>query len=309
VTLSEIEVIVPNGVIAKAALKNFSRPTPLIRHTSSLVLPDSVSPQQIQDLVLRLLADLPGVLSTPAPSVLVGPFVERGASYSIRYFVDEFARIEPCDGELRKRLWYALRRADVELPVTRSRVEAVAVGELPTSLRDVPAASAQEPLVQRLSRVDVLEGVTPEVLARLLTGTSLAVYAPGEAIIRAGEVGSELFVIERGAVDVLARRADGIDTRVASLGPGQFFGEAALLAEELRSATVLATSECQLIVISRAALRAAVELDRSIAERLTSRLASRLNELDQALSSERGDDLDEERRSLQLIDRVRRFFT
>jgi CRP-like cAMP-binding protein len=71
---------------------------------------------------------------------------------------------------------------------------------------------------------------------------------------------------------------------------------------------VLATSECQLIVISRAALRAAVELDRSIAERLTSRLASRLSELDQALSSERGDDLDEERRSLQLIDRVRRFF-
>ncbi|HKO93586.1 MAG TPA: mechanosensitive ion channel family protein [Polyangiaceae bacterium] len=308
VTLSEIEVIVPNGVIAKAPLKNFSRPTPLIRHTTSVVLPDSVSPQQLQELVLRLLADLPGVLPTPAPSILVGPFVERGASYSIRYFVDDFARIELSDGELRKRLWYALRRAQLELPVTRSRVEAVAIGALPTSLRDLPTQSAEEPLDVRLSRVDFLAGVAPDVLARLGPGTSLAVYAPGEAIIRAGEVGSELYVIERGTVEVLARRGDGIDTRVASLGPGQFFGEAALLAEELRSATVLASSECQLIVITRAALRAAVELDRSIAERLTSRLTSRLNELDQALSSERGDDLDEERRSLQLIDRVRRFF-
>jgi len=308
VTLSELEVIVPNGVIAKAPLKNFSRPTPLIRHTTGVVLPDSVSPQQIQDLVLRLLADLPGVLPTPAPSILVGPFVERGASYSIRYFVDDFARIEPCDGELRKRLWYALRRAQLELPVTRSRVEAVAIGALPTSLRDLPTQSAEEPLDLRLSRVDFLAGVAPDVLARLHPGTSLAVYAPGEAIIRAGEVGSELYVIERGTVEVLARRGDGIDARVASLGPGQFFGEAALLAEELRSATVLASSECQLIVITRAALRAAIELDRSIAERLTSRLTSRLRELDQALSSERGDDLDEERRSLQLIDRVKRFF-
>jgi small-conductance mechanosensitive channel/CRP-like cAMP-binding protein len=308
VTLSEIEVIVPNGVIAKAPLKNFSRPTPLIRHTTSLVLPDSVSPQRIVQLVVRLLADLPGVLPTPAPSVLVGPFVERGASYSIRYFVDDFSRIELSDGELRKRLWYALRRANLELPVTRSRVEAVAVGALPTSLFEAPAPHAEEPLAQRLSKVDFLAGVAQDVLDRLLPGTSLAVYAPGEVIIHAGEEGSELFVIERGSVDVLARRGDGIDTRIASLGPGQFFGEAALLAEELRAATVLATSESQLIVISRAALRAAVEQDRSIAERLTSRLASRLSELEQALSSEHGDDLDEERRSLQLIDRVRRFF-
>ena len=79
VTLAEVEVIVPNGVIAKAALRNFSRPTPVMRHTTTLVLPDSVPPHRIQDIVLRTLRDLSGVLSTPAPSVLVGTFVERGA--------------------------------------------------------------------------------------------------------------------------------------------------------------------------------------------------------------------------------------
>ena len=308
VTLSEIEVIVPNGVIAKAALKNFSRPTALVRHTTSVVLSDAISPQRVQTLVARVLGDLPGVLATPAPVVLTGQFIERGASYTIRYFVDDFARIEPSEGEFRKRLWYELRRSNLELPIPRSRVEAVAVGTLLTSLRDAQPGSASEaPLAQRLGQVDFLAGVKPEVVERLLQGTSSVVYAPGEVIIRAGEVGSELFVVERGSVEVLARRKDGPEARVAALGAGQFFGEAALLADELRSATVRASSECQLLVIHAAALRAAVELDRSVADRLSSRLATRLSELDQALS-EHGAEFDDERHSIQLLDRFKRFF-
>jgi small-conductance mechanosensitive channel/CRP-like cAMP-binding protein len=308
VTLSEIEVIVPNGVIAKAALRNFSRPTTLVRHSTSVVLPDAVSPQRVQTLVARVLADLPGVLATPPPMVLTGQFIERGATYTIRYFVDDFARIEPSEGEFRKRLWYELRRSNLELPIPRSRVEAVPVGALLTSVRDVQAGvSLDTPLAQRLGQVDFLAGVKLEVLERLLQGTSSAVYAPGEVVIRAGEIGSELFVIERGAVEVLAKRKDGPEARVAALGAGQFFGESALLADELRSATVRASSECQLLVITALALRAAVEIDRSVADRLSSRFATRLSELNQALS-EHGEDFDEERHSIQLLDRVKRFF-
>jgi len=145
------------------------------------------------------------------------------------------------------------------------------------------------------------------VLERLLPGTSAVQYAPGEVIIRAGEVGSELYIVERGTVEVLARRKEGPEARIAALGPGQFFGEAALLADELRSANVRATSECQLLVIRAAALRSAVELDRGVADKLSSRFATRLSELNQALT-EPGEDFDEERHSIQLLDRVRRFF-
>jgi small-conductance mechanosensitive channel/CRP-like cAMP-binding protein len=308
VTLNEIEVIVPNGEIAKAALKNFSRPTTLVRHSTSLVLADSISPQRVQSLISRILADLPGVLATPQPLVQVAHFVERGATYNIRYFVDDFARIEPSEAEFRKRLWYELRRSGLELPITRSRVEAMPLGELMVSSREVLSGAPKEPpLAERLARVDFLAGAKPEVLERLLPGTSAVQYAPGEVIIRAGEVGSELYVVERGTVEVLARRKGGPEARIAALGPGQFFGEAALLADELRSANVRATSECQLLVISAAALRSAVELDRGVADKLSSRFATRLSELNQALT-EHGEDFDEERHSIQLLDRVRRFF-
>lgn len=308
VTLSEIEVIVPNGVIAKAPLKNFSRPTALVRHSTSVVLADSISPQRVQALISRILGDLPGVLATPPPQVQLGQFIERGATYTIRYFVDDFARLEPSEGEFRKRLWYELRRSGLELPIPRSRVEALPLGELMVSSREVLSGAPKEPpLSERLARVDFLAGAKSEVLERLLLGTSALQYAPGEVIIRAGEVGSELYVIERGTVEVLARRKEGPEARIAALGPGQFFGEAALLADELRSANVRATSECQLLVIGAAALRSAVELDRAVADKLSSRFATRLSELNQALTED-GEDFDEERHSIQLLDRVRRFF-
>ncbi len=307
VTIGEVEVIVPNGVIAKAPLKNFSRPTALMRHETDIILPDAVEPHRIQHIVLRTLADLPGVLSTPPPSVLVGPFVDRGVSYSIRYFIDDFARVEPIEGELRKRLWYWFRRESIELPTPRSRVEAVTGTFGVTSLREVMTAGPKPDVGARLESVDFLSGVGSAVLERLTEGTQIVVYGPGEVIIHEGESGNELFVIERGSAEVLVTREGGVRAQVATLQAGQFFGEAALLRDEQRSATVVAVTECLLLVISANAFRAAAELDPSIADRLTTKLASRLTELNKAVSDSRQAE-DEERRSLMLIERVKRFF-
>jgi len=153
----------------------------------------------------------------------------------------------------------------------------------------------------------LLSGVGVEVLDRLALGTVSALYAPGEAIIVEGESGNELFVIERGTAEVLVTREGGVRAQVATLQAGQFFGEAALLRDEQRSATVVAVTECLLLVISANAFRAAAELDPSIADRLTTKLASRLTELNKAVSDSRQAE-DEERRSLMLIERVKRFF-
>lgn len=306
VTIGEVEVIVPNGVIAKAPLKNFSRPTQLMRHDTTLVLPDAVAPHRVQGIVLRALADVPGVLATPPPSVLVGQFIDRGATYAVRYYIDDFAMVEPIEGELRKRIWYALRRERIELPTPRSRVEAMPEALSVTSLARTHVESRPD-LPARLGAVDFLAGAKPEVLERLAHGTVSAAYAPGETVIREGDSGNELFIIERGSVQVQVQRDHGARTQVATLHAGHFFGEAALLREEQRSATVVAVTECELLVISAGAFRAAAELDASLAERLTDKLASRLTELRKAVSNAGRDD-DDERRSLMLIERIKRFF-
>jgi CRP-like cAMP-binding protein len=176
-----------------------------------------------------------------------------------------------------------------------------------TSLRDVATGDPKPDVGARLASVDFLSGVGSAVLERLTQGTQVVLFGPGEVIIHEGESGNELFVIERGSAEVLVTREGGLRAQVATLQAGQFFGEAALLRDEQRSATVVAITECLLLVITASAFRAAAELDPSIADRLTTKLASRLTELNKAVSdSKQGED--EERRSLMLIERVKRFF-
>ena len=72
-------------------------------------------------------------------------------------------------------------------------------------------------------------------------------FGPGEPIVQEGEMGDSLFVIARGEVDVVRPDSGGTLKTLATLGPGKFFGEMSLIDKEVRSATVRARSECELL--------------------------------------------------------------
>ncbi len=80
----------------------------------------------------------------------------------------------------------------------------------------------------------------------------------GKVLAREGDFGHEFFVIESGTADV-TRGGE----RIAELGPGDFFGEMALLKEDRRTATVTAASPMELVVMTRSSFRA---LDQSMPE-------------------------------------------
>jgi CRP-like cAMP-binding protein len=72
----------------------------------------------------------------------------------------------------------------------------------------------------------------------------------GKVLAKQGDLGHEFFVIEEGTADV---SRDG--EHINDLGPGDFFGEIALLEEERRNATVTATTPMTLIVMTRSSFR------------------------------------------------------
>jgi len=72
----------------------------------------------------------------------------------------------------------------------------------------------------------------------------------GKVLTRQGDLGDEFFVIEAGSAEV---SRDG--ERVNELGPGDFFGEMALLEADRRNATVTAMTPMELIVMTRASFR------------------------------------------------------
>nr|WP_243435779.1 cyclic nucleotide-binding domain-containing protein [Acanthopleuribacter pedis] len=77
-----------------------------------------------------------------------------------------------------------------------------------------------------------------------------AFFEPGETVIHAGDKGREAYYIVDGSADVLVRQGEARRC-VNQLGPGDLFGELALLTEDARSADVVATSPLDTMVLGR----------------------------------------------------------
>ncbi|CUS04547.2 Lipoprotein-releasing system ATP-binding protein LolD (modular protein) [Candidatus Promineifilum breve] len=97
-------------------------------------------------------------------------------------------------------------------------------------------------LRQLQSEVDALQDVDRATLQRLTADAPTRLIAPGETIIRRGELGETFYFILEGAVEVFAGR-NGQEALIDRLGPGAHFGELALLGNRRRVATVRAAGD------------------------------------------------------------------
>ena len=122
----------------------------------------------------------------------------------------------------------------------------------------------------RLKDVPFFSSMSDGDLAAVAQQTDEISVAAGNVLAREGDLGEEFFVIESGTAEVTRGGA-----QVAKLGPGDFFGEIALIREERRTATVTATSPMVLIVMTGSSFRT---LDRSrpeVRETVSKALAER----------------------------------
>jgi CRP-like cAMP-binding protein len=113
-------------------------------------------------------------------------------------------------------------------------------------------------LEARLKDVPFFRDLTHKELAFVAQQTDELDVPAGKVLAKEGDLGREFFVVESGTAEVTK---DG--AHVADMGPGDFFGEIALITEERRTATVTATSEMLVIVMSRSSFRA---VDRMLPE-------------------------------------------
>jgi CRP/FNR family cyclic AMP-dependent transcriptional regulator len=111
-------------------------------------------------------------------------------------------------------------------------------------------------------------------------------FKPREVVIRQGERGDSVFIIQVGYLKVFVSGANGTLTMLGVMGPGEVFGELSLLDGGPRSATVMAMTQGETLVIDRAAFLKLVEDRPRVAIGIMDLLARRLRRM-----SERSDDL------------------
>jgi voltage-gated potassium channel len=98
-----------------------------------------------------------------------------------------------------------------------------------------------------IDKVPVLKGAHRRLLEEIVLELKPRVVIPGEDIFRAGEPGDAMYFIQRGEIEIAA--ADG--TVLATLGPGSFFGESALLAARPRNAAARAVGYGNVFMLNR----------------------------------------------------------
>ncbi len=102
----------------------------------------------------------------------------------------------------------------------------------------------------RLKDIPFFSSISKKELGIVAQQTDEVDVPAGKVLAREGDLGDEFFVIDSGTAEV-TRGGE----RVAELGPGEFFGEMALLDADRRNATVTAISPMSLIVMTRASFR------------------------------------------------------
>lgn len=126
-----------------------------------------------------------------------------------------------------------------------------------------------------LARVPLFAGLTDDDLRQVVqAGDNIDVEA-GRELITEGRVGREFFLILDGEAGV---HRDGRE--VATLGPGEYFGELALLDRGPRSATVTARTDMRIFVLGQREFGGLVDSVPGLAPKLLARLAQRIREAD-----------------------------
>ena len=136
-----------------------------------------------------------------------------------------------------------------------------------------------------LHTLAALAGGTLESPAGGKTQTSTELgkrYGPGEVIVRQGEEGHCMYVIQAGRVEVIEQDGEK-EVRLAELGEGDFFGDMALFEKDVRSATVRALGEVRVLTVDERILLRKIHEEPSLAFRIIQKMSRRIRGLDKEL--------------------------
>lgn len=139
--------------------------------------------------------------------------------------------------------------------------------------------------VMVLRKLPLFAGVDEAELEKLARGAIRKQVGRGNFAFRAGDETDSLHILLAGRAKVTNTDAAGREIILSWIGPGEFFGEMGLLDGAPRSANVVATEPCDLLVISKEPFMDCMQRNFQVARQLMTILVSRLREANRKIES------------------------
>ncbi|MEX1315820.1 MAG: mechanosensitive ion channel family protein [Synechococcaceae cyanobacterium] len=230
-------------------------------------------PEKATELLIRVARSHPLVLPKPEPTAFVYAYEEHAITYELELWQEDPTDngLDVLRGQLLAQIWYALERQGSRLPYPVRELKPM---RLAASNKDRAGYDTQD-RINLLARNALFSHLSPAQLEQVAPLTRCIRFAAGEAIVIEGEEGDALFQLVEGRVEVIKLLQDGFEKKVTELGQGAIFGEMSVFSGEPRSATVRALQECVLLEVERDDLRALLEGNPRLVERLAKLVSDR----------------------------------
>ena len=145
-------------------------------------------------------------------------------------------------------------------------------------------AGSSEKTIELLHHVPLFSTLAEDELAEVAEMAVPTRFAAGEVVFREGDTSNTCYVIRSGHACAIREHPDGRAITLARFGPGDIFGELAMLDDERRSATIKALDDLEALAILSADMRRLLREHPGISVKLISALGHRLRETNERLA-------------------------
>jgi small-conductance mechanosensitive channel/CRP-like cAMP-binding protein len=285
-TLGGHIVIVPNGKLADATIRNFSAPTSLRRHDVPVSASYGDAPGDVIAALIEAAQSVPLVEKDPAPDAYVTGFKDFCIEYVLRFWSKQYERRIVVEGHVMRMIWYKFNRRGIEIPFPMSgrlldnfmqavhaqRFEKPLASEIERCVDDLLGSDFGHKLMADPEGVCMLSRDELKMVARDVKRTR---FTHGEILMRQNEQGESFYVLVRGRVQGSIANSEAARPVEFELQPGALFGEMSLLTGLPRSATMTAITDCELLEFDRCAFARLLSLREEIPRVLSDLAAAR----------------------------------
>ena len=305
-TKSDDYIVIPNGMISKEPIVNYSRPSRRHARTVHVGASYEVPPKKVKSAILQALHEAPEVLRDPCPEAHIAAFGDSSINYAVKFYYLDFRREDDVESEVLDRIWYRFRREGISMPYP---IRDVRMREITRADEEADRVAGLAEVGGRLRGIYLFDGLEADDLAFIAGHLREQIYAGGEVLVKQGEEGDSFYLVRDGRVVVCVRDEAGRETEVARLERDAFFGEMSLLTGEKRAATVKAETDTTVLVLAKDVFGAVLQRHGQLAEHLAEILERRSRERLEKMSITRDASADAaEMTSGVLLRRIRKFF-